>query len=140
MRREDGKGTCEHCGYVFPYEIVHNGFNDSTFAYCAKCGTTALLNLANLEKRLATMPKLVVPISAEIENLLSPCPCGGRFRGSAPARCPSCRQPLSAELAASWIEGNAPGTARGWRWQRRWAGLYALIVGEQVVFDSWKAG
>jgi len=86
------------------------------------------------------MPKLVVPISAEIENLLSPCPCGGRFRGSAPARCPSCRKALSAQLAASWIEGNAPGTARGWRWQRSWAGLYALIVGEQVVFDPWKAG
>jgi hypothetical protein len=84
------------------------------------------------------MPKRVVPISKEIENLLLPCACGGGFRGNAPARCPACRKALSAQWAASWIEKNAPGTKRGWRWQRSWAGIYALIVAEQVVFDPWK--
>ena len=138
MRRVDGKGTCEHCGSVFPYEIVHNGFNDSTSAYCDRCGTTAVLNLVGLQKRLVVMPKLVVPISAEIENLLLPCACGGQFRGDAPARCPTCGKALSAQVAAKWMEQNAPGAQRGWRWQRTWAGLYALIIAEKVVFDPWK--
>jgi hypothetical protein len=36
------------------------------------------------------------------------------------------------------MEQNAPGAQRGWRWQRTWAGLYALIIAEKVVFDPWK--
>ena len=41
--REDGKGHCEHCRAVFAYQIVHNGFNDSTHAYCDRCGLTTML-------------------------------------------------------------------------------------------------
>lgn len=138
MRREDGKGRCEHCGAFFPYEIVHNGFNDSTYAYCDTCGTTAILGLWAAEKRLTRMPDLVTPLPREIERLLAPCACGGSFRGNAPARCPSCNGSLSPELGAVWLEAQAPGTKDGWRWQRSWSGLYALILGERVVFDPWK--
>ena len=140
MRREDGKGRCENCGTVFPYEIVHNGFNDSTYAYCDQCGTTAILGLWGIEKRLGRVPDLVTPLPPEIEQLLAPCACGGSFRGRAPARCPSCRGPLSPDLAAIWLEAQAPGAEKGWRWQRSWSGLYALILGERVVFDPWTAG
>jgi hypothetical protein len=140
MRREDGRGTCENCGAVFPYEIVHNGFNESTHAYCDQCGTTALLGIVAIEKRLGRLPQLLTPLPSEVERLLALCECGGRFRGVAPARCPSCRGALSADRAAAWIEGQAPGAATGWRWQRSWAGLYALILQERVVWDPWAAG
>ena len=140
MRREDGRGRCEHCGGHFPYEVVHDGFNDSTHAYCDRCGTTAILGLMEIKKRLGEIPKVVTPLPSRIEPMLAPCPCGGRFRGAAPARCPLCRGPLSARLAASWIEDQAPGARKGWRWQRSWSGLYALILGERVVFDPWGEG
>ena len=39
-----GAGTCEHCGYVFAYQLIHNGFNRPCYAYCAECGMTALLD------------------------------------------------------------------------------------------------
>jgi hypothetical protein len=83
------------------------------------------------------MPKSLTPLPSRIERLLAPCACGGRFRGNAPARCPSCRAPLSAGLAAAWIEAHAPGAAQGWRWQRSWSGLHALILAGNVVFDPW---
>src|SRR4051794_33473838 len=41
MGRRDGEGNCT-CGAGFGYCLVHNGFNDSAFAYCDGCGTTAI--------------------------------------------------------------------------------------------------
>lgn len=40
--------------------------------------------------------------------------------------------------AATWIEADAPGAKRGWRWQRSWRGLYCIIIEDRVVFDNWK--
>ena len=138
--REDGKGHCEYCHAVFAYQIVHNGFNDSTHAYCDRCGLTAILRLGATERRVGKLPDRLTPLPPQLEALLAPCACGGRFRGIAPARCPMCRNALSPDLAATWLEAQAPGARRGWRWQRSWAGLYALIVGERVLFDPWDEG
>ena len=138
-RRKDGRGACESCGAVFPYEIAHNGFNDSAHAYCDRCGTTAIVGVLAIEKRLGHVPKTLAPLPAEIEPLLEGCSCGGRFVGTAPARCPSCHRALSAARAAKWLESQAAGTGNGWRWQRSWSGLYALILAERVVFDPWIA-
>ena len=57
--RVDGYGTCESCESSFPYYLIHNGFNDSTYAYCDHCGRLAILNLAELEKRIGPLPPLV---------------------------------------------------------------------------------
>jgi hypothetical protein len=135
--RVDGYGKCESCESSFPYYLIHNGFNDSTYAYCDHCGRLAVLNLAELEKRIGPLPPLVVPISEEGEASLKPCPCNGRFRGQAAPRCPSCGAALSAEKAAEWLERNAPGTKGGWKWQRSWAGLYAVAISDRVVFEPW---
>lgn len=140
MAREDGKGKCDECGALFGYYLIHNGFNDSTYAYCDRCGCTAVLNLLAMEKRLGELPKLVVPIPERLESHLSPCQCGGRFRTSGVPRCPRCRHPLSAKRAATWVEKNAPGSRQGWRWQRSWQGLYAIVIGDREVFDPWVAG
>lgn len=137
MRRVDGTGRCEHCGVTSPYEMVHNGFNDSAFAYCDRCGRVAIVDLVEIERRLGQVPALVTPLPEEVAEHLASCTCGGSFKGDAPARCPSCHKALSAELAAAWIEAQASGAKGGWRWQRSWPALYALILGERVVFNPW---
>jgi len=76
-------------------------------------------------------------ISSDVESHLRPCACGGRFRADASPRCPHCRGVLSPVTAASWIEANAPGTAKGWRWQGNWAGLYCILIERRVVKDPW---
>jgi hypothetical protein len=38
------------------------------------------------------------------------------------------------------IEADAPGTAKGWRWQRNWTGLYCVILADGVVHDNWLDG
>jgi hypothetical protein len=140
VSRVDGNGTCEHCGQAFPYNLIHNGFNDSTYAYCDQCGCLAVLNLIELERHIGKLPPLVVPISQEAEDVLAACGCGGKFRGESTARCPSCRKALSAAKAADWLERNASVAAAGWRWQRSWTGLYAVAIADRVVFDPFRLG
>ena len=44
MVRDNSVGVCEHCHSEFAYYIVHNGFNDSAYAYCDACETSAILS------------------------------------------------------------------------------------------------
>jgi hypothetical protein len=39
--------------------------------------------------------------------------------------------------ATKWMEGNAPGTKKGWRWQQSWTETYSVIVEKQSVNDNW---
>ncbi len=135
--REDGQGICDACGLSFPYMLIHNGFNDSAFAYCDSCGRATLLDLWTAPSGLAVSHG---SIPSEVEPYVGPCPCGGRFRGSASPRCPSCRHPLNAEAATSFIEANAPGSKKGWRWQRSWQGLYCVVVAPGPIAQAWVKG
>ncbi len=137
VSRTDGLGTCEECGSTFPYYMIHNGFNDSVYAYCCECGRTALLDGWRMPSQLVA--DLHGPIAPEREYLLEACECGGRFRGSAAPRCPNCRHELSALDAGKWIEANAPGAKQGWHWQRSWRGVYAIIICDRVVNNNWRA-
>src|SRR5256885_14499528 len=82
--------------------------------------------------------RIYQPILPETEPYLEPYACGGRFRHDASPRCPKCHEPLSAEAATRWIERNAPGARKGWRWQRSWSGLYCLIVERRSVENNWR--
>jgi hypothetical protein len=136
MSRIDGHGECESCGRSFPYQMVHNGFNDSAYAYCSECGQTALLDGWQIPKGLEI--GIHGSVSVGDEWKLQPCPCGGRFMASASPRCPHCRQALSPLSAARWIEGNAPAAKAGWRWQGSWHGLYAIVISDRVVHNNWQ--
>ena len=135
MSRTDGAGKCEHCGIEFPYRLINNGFNESAYAYCSECGTTAILDFWRMPEGLGITPHQ--PITADNEDLLQACSCGGRFRASAEPRCPQCQCQLSATSARTWLEANAPGTAQGWRWQNTWHGLYAIVIAERAVHNNW---
>jgi hypothetical protein len=136
MRPTD-TGTCDMCGRTFQYWLVHNGFNDSAYAYCDTCGCEASLSIWCQDIPPQAHLKPHGPVNPEAEGLLRPCSCGGTFRAHATPRCPHCNSALSAESARSYIEANAPGSATGWRWQGSWQGLYSLIVEGRSIKDNW---
>jgi hypothetical protein len=76
-------------------------------------------------------------ISPAIEPFLLSCPSGGRFTAAAIPRCPHCNHPLDAVRAASYIEANAPGTAKGWTWERSWHRTYCMVIEDRRVNDPW---
>jgi len=98
---------------------------------------TAILSLYH--KEFSQSPKTSSDfgeVSATMVQRLKPCECGGFFRRGASPRCPNCDEALSAELASIYIERNAQGTAKGWRWQKNW--LYCIIVEGKVVNDNFR--
>jgi hypothetical protein len=139
MGRRDGDGECSSCHATFEYYLIHNGFNDSAFGYCDSCGMTALFSAWS-----KTIPEGVElnahgPIALRLEPFIGPCVCGGHFRADAPPRCVQCRAPLDAVASTIFIEKNAPATKAGWRWQRSWKGLYAIVIDDRCVDDPWSA-
>jgi hypothetical protein len=136
MARKHDIGDCEHCKKQFGYYLIHNGFNNSSYAYCDSCGVTALFDGYKVPKNVEVVP--YQNIMTEVEPYLAPCQCGGAFRADACPRCPHCRQPLSAVRAADYIEPQAEGTKKGWRWQRGWKGLYCIIIEDRIVHDVWR--
>ena len=129
-------GTCEHCDQQFSYALLHNGFNDTAYAYCDICGCTALLSAWSPVPDGVPI-RFHECIGKDVEPYLKQCSCGGHFRAGASPRCPHCKHPLSAEHATEYLEANAPGTSKGWRWQHNWMGLYCVIVEGLNVKDPW---
>jgi len=128
-------GVCEHCAENFGIEIFHNGFGDSSYAYCDSCAKTAILS--GWSKRWPKGVKCTqAEIAPEMEPHLKPCECGGTFtKGNSP-RCPKCKQALSADRAAEYLERQAPGAEKGWQWQRNWNGLYCAVINGQQIMDN----
>ena len=81
-------GTCDHCSVQFPYALIHNGFNDSAYAYCDSCGTVGFISAWQSDIPKEANFRAQGPISPETAKLLAPCSCGGRFRLMAAPRCP----------------------------------------------------
>ncbi len=131
----DVTGSCEHCGESFAIKIFHNGFGDSSYAYCGACGKTAILSCWDIRWPKGVKCTLA-EIAPEMERYLLPCDCGGKFsKGNSP-RCPKCQQVISADKATRYIEAQSPGTAKGWRWQRSWQGLYCAVINDLSVKDN----
>jgi hypothetical protein len=133
---ENDAGICDRCSRPFRYRLIHNGFNDSSYAYCDSCCYTALLDHWTAPKEIARLDYGIIP--ADVEQDLLPCPIHGHFRATSLPRCLHCDEPLDPVRAADYIEPNAPGTAKGWRWQRSWNGLYCIIIEGRLASDPWK--
>ena len=130
-------GKCESCSADFSYDLLHSGFADCAYAYCERCGTTAIISGWGKCPTGAPL-EIHKAITAALEPFLANCACGGKFRAGASPRCRACTNLLSAELASLWIESNAPGTAQGWQWQRNWSGLYGIVIEKHLVKDPWR--
>src|SRR2546427_318075 len=98
MSREKLRGNCEVCGRDFGYYLINNGFNESAYAYCSRCGMTALLDTGYVDRSDLGIPRHRA-ITSPGERLLSPCVCGGPFSADAAPRCPHCQSALSAQAA-----------------------------------------
>ncbi len=131
-------GKCDSCSKSFQYDLLHNGFNESTYAYCNECGMLAILSAWKVPTGIKLNAQQM--IEPEIESYLAPCQCGGQFKAGASPRCPHCHIPLSTDKATKWIEANAPGTAKGWKWQRSWTGIYPISIEKHYVHECWKVG
>lgn len=131
MKRKDDVGSCDACAAQFSYHLIHNGFNDSAYAYCDACGCTALLDWYGRSRNIDFQP--FKQNGKEVESRLLPCPCGVHFAADAEPRCPGSSHTLSPTKAASWIELNAPGAAKGWRWQGNWSDAYCIIINQAKV-------
>ncbi|MFA5094423.1 MAG: hypothetical protein WC512_04195 [Candidatus Omnitrophota bacterium] len=133
--------ACESCGKSISYRLVHNGFNESSYAYCDKCGKTAIFDTSmvpNSLKELFYKNSRHNVISKELEIYIMPCDCGGRYRYGASPRCPHCKKELSAVYARKNIEDNSPGAKNGWTWQGNWIGIYAIIIEDKSIINCWK--
>ncbi len=137
MSRYSAEGECESCGASFRYFLIHGGSNQSSYAYCDRCGATALLSGSCEHMPVEAELDFHRPVPARAEALLDPCSCGGRFLGSASPRCPSCRAELSPEAARSWLEARASKATRDWRWQGSWCGVYCIVIENRVHTDVW---
>jgi hypothetical protein len=129
-------GCCDHCNGTFRYRLIHNGFSDSAYGYCSSCSSTVLLSGWN---PVAQRVGLAIHqrITPQIEALLKRCPCGDRFRASADPKCPHCTHTLSASEATAYIERDAPGAKKGWRWQQSWSGIYSIVLNDHFLEDWW---
>jgi hypothetical protein len=137
-RKHDSTGECEHCRQQFRYSIYHCGFSDCCYAYCEKCGSTAVLSMWNpVVKKLPGIFPWQHEINEASEPYILACECGGHFRAGASPRCPHCYEPLSADLATEFIERNASGTKKGWRWQRSWHGTYCIAIENKIANDNY---
>ena len=97
---------------------------------------TALLDLWQIPKGIAVKPHEA--ITKDVENHLLPCSCGGSFRADASPRCSHCHESLSPILATKYIEAQADGTKKGWRWEQKWNGLYCIVIEDKLVRDVWR--
>jgi hypothetical protein len=136
MNRGKEKGRCENCRREFGYYLIHNGFNESCYAYCEDCGATAILDSLYKDRAQEGLPRHRA-ITVRGERFLLPCQCGGAFRAGASPRCPHCHKALSAELATNYIEANASGTSQSWKWQRNWDGLYCIVIEDRCIENNW---
>ena len=144
LDRKLESGQCEHCNRTFAYYLIHCGFSDSSYSYCASCGSTSLLKYWSWDQSPAT-PKLPPgcppqqEICSEWEPYIESCWCGGAFRKGASPRCPHCTRALSAVLATEYIEKNAAGTVKGWRWQKNWHETYCIVIENRIVVDNYRS-
>jgi hypothetical protein len=138
MTQKESMEVCEHCRQTFKYSLAHCGFGDCAYAYCDSCGKTAILSM--WYERIPELPNCPwqQEMCAAWEPYLQPCACGGTYKNGASPRCPHCSQTLSAGAATVYIEPNAPGTKKGWRWQRNWHETYCIVIENRVVKDNYK--
>ena|SRR5690348_16064586 len=141
MAREQYQGECENCGQSFHWYPVHNGFNQSFYAYCSGCGSTAILDFwgTPLTHHPAVAKLVGGAIPNEIEGLLEPCSCGSRFCTSARPRCPHCDHELLPRAAGACEAASQPQrTRRDWPLTWNPAQVYCVIINDKVVYNPFK--
>lgn len=138
MPREQHAGECDACGQMFRWYTIHNGFNNSFYAYCSGCGTTAILDFYGtpLTQHPAVAKLIAGEIPKQVEDLLKPCTCGSRFLPGARPRCPNCAHELLPRAGANdYASAGSQRKARGWPLTWNPAQIYCVIINDRVVYN-----
>ena len=129
------KGVCEHCQFAYTFYLIHNGFNESAYAYSESDPYVAILS------RWTVPEGIPVPNHGKItvthEKFLKESPAGGHFTSEAVPRCPNCGKSIDAEAARQYIEGVPDRGPRGWQWQGNWKGIYCIVFEDYLINDNW---
>jgi hypothetical protein len=72
MSREQATGKCDKCSASFGYLLIHNGFNDSSYAYCDSCCYVALLDHYAAPKHAPKLDFRVITLQVEQQLLPGP--------------------------------------------------------------------
>ena len=72
MTDKQPQGSCSAFGHRFAYALSHSGFADSAYAYCDRCGRTALLNGWAPGIPPEAGLKVLAPMTASVEPFLAP--------------------------------------------------------------------
>lgn len=132
-------GWCDKCRIEFNFSAIHNGFNETTYAYCDTCGKTCFLEEYFKEipekcKWFFDTAQRYEKISERLEPYLEKCSCGGNFRRNAVPRCPQCRQKLDPLEVNKHVKSDEK-----YKWQNDWTGIYAMIIKDNKVYNNWKS-
>jgi hypothetical protein len=98
--------NCVTCGTAIPCGSFHTGFSDMDVLCCSKCERALLMSRWDtfLSPESSEMPafeeynRYYIPGWKRIEELLKPCPCGGRFAFLNSPRCPLCHGLLCGDM------------------------------------------
>ncbi|HVZ15974.1 MAG TPA: hypothetical protein VG897_02570 [Terriglobales bacterium] len=98
--------VCAACGTAISSGSFHTGFSDMDVLYCSQCERALLLSRwdAFLGPEHNEIPRFqehnrhYLSKWKQIEELLKPCPCGGRFAFLNSPRCPLCHGLLCGDM------------------------------------------
>jgi putative hemolysin len=142
MPRQQYPGQCDSCGVAFDWYPIHNGFDNSFYAYCSGCGTTAILDFYGTpltqHPAVAKLPTGEIP--QEIEYLLQSCSCGSRFQAGAKPRCPRCAHELLPRAGANGGSSSVAPQRRNAGWPLTWnpAQIYCIFINDKVVNNPFR--
>lgn len=141
MPRHKYPGQCDNCGHRFEWYPIHNGFNNSFYAYCSSCGTTAILDFwgTPLTHHPAVAKLVAGEIPNEIEGLLQHCACGSHFRAGSKPRCPHCAHELLPRVGPSDAD-SLPLQRKMAGWPLSWtpAQVYCVVINDKVVWNPFQ--
>ena len=133
-----GESTCASCREMFSFELIHNGLNDTCYAYCGTCGTCALFDYPYQKPECQPHWQNALPASSELLAFAKRCDCGGIFDANAIPRCPHCFAALSATELTPAIETASFGTSVDWGCQGSWDGPYSFVTNGRLTENPWR--
>lgn len=84
---------CPHCQRSFKAPVVQPQRAGIDLLACEGCGRPVVLEMYD-ELLAWFLKRPAQPDAVPMELAILPCPCGGKARADAPARCPGCKKPL----------------------------------------------
>lgn len=130
-------GSCENCNQRFSYALIHNGFNDSAYAYCDTCGCVASSLLGReppTASRFASTARLPRTSSGTLIDVAAGVSFELKHRRDARIADTHSRLMSPPDILRRMRQGPRKDGAGNVNWQ----GLYCIIVEGRSIKAPWK--